>query len=87
MDPVPGPFSADMTNWPSALGALIGAIGAIAGGFGGYQARVGINAVVGGPVEPRALGEGLLGESAALFGMPAARLGEETRVGITARTG
>jgi len=53
----------------------------------GYQARVGINAVVGGPVEPRALGEGLLGESAALFGMPAARLGEETRVGITARTG
>ena len=53
----------------------------------GYQARVGINAVVGGPVQPRGLGEGLLGESAALGGMPAARLSEETRVGITARTG
>ena len=26
MDPVPGPFSADMTNWPSALGALIGVL-------------------------------------------------------------
>ena len=53
----------------------------------GYQARVGINAVVGGPVEPRVLGESRLGETAALGGMPAGRAGEETRVGITARVG
>lgn len=53
----------------------------------GYQARVGINAVVGGPIEPRVLGESLLGETATLGGMPAARAGEETRLGITARVG
>ncbi|MFY9608528.1 MAG: phage tail protein I [Blastocatellia bacterium] len=53
----------------------------------GYQARVGINAVVGGPVEPGALGDSRLGKTMAIGGLPAARAGEETLVGITARVG
>jgi phage tail-like protein len=53
----------------------------------GYQARVGINAVVGGPVEPRALGESLLGKTTAIGGLPAARASEVSRLGVTARIG
>jgi phage tail-like protein len=53
----------------------------------GYQARVGIDAVVAGPQQPFGFGEGLLGEDTTLAGQPPARLGEDSRLGITTRVG
>jgi phage tail-like protein len=54
----------------------------------GFQARVGIDAVVAGGPAPGRLSAGMiLGADAALGGQPAGRLGEQSRVGITTRIG
>lgn len=53
----------------------------------GYQARVGIDAVVAGPQQSFAFGAGLLGEDTTLAGQPSARVGEDSRLGITTRVG
>lgn len=53
----------------------------------GYQARVGIDAVVAGPRQSFAFGEGFLGEDTTLGGPPSGRLGEDSRLGITTRVG
>jgi phage tail-like protein len=53
----------------------------------GYQARVGIDAVVAGPQQSFAFGEGFLGEDTTLAGQPSTRLGEDSRLGITTRVG
>jgi phage tail-like protein len=54
----------------------------------GFQARVGIDAVVAGPVRPSRLdGEARLGKETALGGPAAGRIGERSRVGISARVG
>lgn len=53
----------------------------------GFQARVGIDAVVAAPPTRMGLGEQMLGEDTALGGPPAGRIGEESRVGITTRVG
>lgn len=54
----------------------------------GFQSRVGIDAVVGGPPEEMALSEeAILGERTALGGKPAGKLGLDSRVGITTRVG
>ena len=54
----------------------------------GFQSRVGIDAVVGGPPGDLALSEtSILGEQTALGGTPASKLGFDTRVGITTRVG
>ena len=54
----------------------------------GFQSRVGIDTVVGGPPEEMALvEEAILGERTALGGKPAGKLGFESRVGITTRVG
>jgi hypothetical protein len=54
----------------------------------GFQSRVGIDTVVGGPLDEMALGEeAILGERTALGGKPAGKLGFESRVGIATRVG
>jgi hypothetical protein len=54
----------------------------------GFQARVGIDAVVAGPPTVIKLGEGMpLGGDAALSGQPAGRLGAQSLVGVTTRVG
>ena len=54
----------------------------------GFQSRVGIDAVVGGPPGEMALsGAAILGEQTALGGKPVGKLGLDTRVGITTRVG
>jgi|HubBroStandDraft_2_1064218.scaffolds.fasta_scaffold00091_22 phage tail-like protein len=52
----------------------------------GYQSRVGIDSIVGGPPPSMRLGEGsALGTASVLGGSPPALLGQQTRIGITAR--
>lgn len=54
----------------------------------GFQARVGIDAVVAGPARPSRLdGEARLGKDTALDGPATGRIGERSRVGISARVG
>jgi phage tail-like protein len=52
----------------------------------GFQARIGIDAVVAGPIRPPSLdGLARLGKETALGGHAAGRIGERSRVGISAR--
>ena len=54
----------------------------------GFQARVGMDTVVGGPPASLRLGErSVLGEETALGGPAASRIGEGSRLGITTRVG
>jgi phage tail-like protein len=54
----------------------------------GFQSRVGIDTVVGGPPEAMALSEqAILGEGTALGGEPGGQIGFDSRVGITTRVG
>ncbi len=54
----------------------------------GFQARVGIDTVVGGPPRSLTLGSGqVLGEESVLTGVPVSRVGVESRVGINAHLG
>lgn len=54
----------------------------------GFQARLGVDTVVGGSPMPMQLGEQTsLGTDTALGGAPAGRIGEQSRVGITTRVG
>jgi hypothetical protein len=52
----------------------------------GFQARVGIDAVVAGPLPAIKLGE-TLGDSITLGGDPAGRIGKRSQVGQTMRVG
>ena len=54
----------------------------------GFQARLGVDTVVGGPPMPLALGEEMsLGKDTALGGEAPGRIGEQSRLGISTRVG
>jgi hypothetical protein len=54
----------------------------------GFQARIGIDTVVAGPIRPSSLGgQTRLGKETALGGAAAGRIGERSRIGISARVG
>lgn len=54
----------------------------------GFQARLGVDTVVGGPPMPLALGEEMsLGKDTALGGAAPGRIGEQSRLGISTRVG
>jgi phage tail-like protein len=53
----------------------------------GYQARVGVDSVIGGPPVDLRLNQGLLLGDAGVGGRPAGHIGEQSRVGIETRIG
>ncbi|HUS12420.1 MAG TPA: phage tail protein I, partial [Pyrinomonadaceae bacterium] len=53
----------------------------------GFQARLGIDAVVAGSAEDLRLNEGRIGGTDGLAGEPAGRIGSQSRIGITTRIG